>query len=111
MILPKHILQSYNGAGSGPSRELPGTGPYSVVSFEDEDQLIIGNDVVPTIKIVYEPNPFFREADKPFFRRVEVQGGADASVAARAVLMRTLLPGRRACGRPGGVLPPRRAQA
>ncbi len=87
MILPRHILQSYSGARlSAPSRELPGTGPYRVVSFEDEDQLIIGNDVVPTIKIVYEPNPFFREADKPFFRRVELQGGADASVAARAVL-------------------------
>ncbi|MFL5806681.1 MAG: peptide ABC transporter substrate-binding protein [Roseiflexaceae bacterium] len=86
MILPQHIFQIYNGTNFSPNREPPGTGPYRVVSFEDEDQLIIGNDVVPTIKVVYEPNPFFREADRPFFRRVELQGGADAGVAARAVL-------------------------
>jgi peptide/nickel transport system substrate-binding protein len=86
MILPQHIFQSYDGKSPSLNREPPGTGPYRVVSFEDEDQLIIGNDVVPTIKIVYEPNPFFREADRPFFSRVELQGGADAGVAARAVL-------------------------
>src|SRR5262245_8261798 len=86
MILPQHIFQSYDGKSLSLNRQPPGTGPYRVVSFEDEDQLIIGNDVVPTIKIVYEPNPFFREADRPFFSRVELQGGADAGVAARAVL-------------------------
>lgn len=77
MILPRHIFAKYNGANA---REAPanlqpiGTGPYRVVQFKPGDI------------IIYEPNPFFREAGKPFFKRVELKGGGDATSAARAVL-------------------------
>ncbi|WP_088241510.1 peptide ABC transporter substrate-binding protein [Calothrix rhizosoleniae] len=77
MVLPKHIFEKYNGANA---REAPanlkpvGTGPYKVVEFKPGDI------------VVFEPNKFFREADKLFFERVEMKGGGDATSAARAVL-------------------------
>ncbi len=89
LIIPRHIFKAYNGpnAQKAPANLVPiGTGPYRGVAFNTKDILIIGEDIVNMIKIIYEPNPFFREADKPFFSRVELQGGGDAAVAARAVL-------------------------
>jgi len=89
MIIPKHLFEEYNGsnAAEAPANFAPkGTGPYYVTDFVKEDVLIIGNDAVNTVKLIYEPNPFFRESDKPYFDRVELQGGGDAEVAARAVL-------------------------
>ena len=77
MILPKHIFEKYNGTKSreAPANLIPvGTGPYKVVQFKPGDI------------VVYEPNPFFREADKVFFERIELKGGGDATSAARAVL-------------------------
>jgi peptide/nickel transport system substrate-binding protein len=89
MIIPRHIFEGYAGPNAldAPANLVPvGTGPYRGVEFKTEDLLIIGDDAVSTIKIIYEPNPFFREADKPFFSRVELQGGGgDAVVAAQAV--------------------------
>ena len=89
MILPRHIFEQYNGANAAqaPANLVPvGTGPYRGVEFRTEAVLIIGNDVVNTVKIIYEPNPNFREADKPYFKRVELQGGGgDAKKAAQAV--------------------------
>jgi peptide/nickel transport system substrate-binding protein len=88
MIIPRHLFEKYAGANA---RDAPenlkgtGTGAYRVVKFTEEDILIIGEDVVNTIKIVYEPNPFFRELDKPCFERVVLQGGGDALTAAKAV--------------------------
>jgi len=67
----------YNGANarSAPANLIPiGTGAYQVAEFRPGDI------------IIYEPNPLFREADKPFFKRVEIKGGGDATSAARAVL-------------------------
>ena len=49
-----------------------------------EDVIIVGGAAVNTIRVVYAPNPFFRKADKPFFSRVELLGGGDVLVAARA---------------------------
>jgi len=89
VILPRHAFADYPGASikDAPTNLKPiGTGPYRVVEFATEDILIIGNDVVETVKIVYEANPYFREKGKPYFSRVELQGGGDAEVAARAVL-------------------------
>ncbi len=89
MVLPRHIFVDYNGpnAKDAPANLAPvGTGPYRMVEFATEDIVIIGNDVVETKKIVYEANPFFREPDELYFSRVELQGGGDAEVAARAVL-------------------------
>lgn len=88
MIIPRHLFEKYAGANA---QDAPanlkgvGTGAYRVVEFTEEDILIIGEDAVSTIKIVYEPNPFFREPDKPCFARVTLQGGGDALTAARAV--------------------------
>lgn len=89
MIIPKHLFAEYNGRNA---REAPanllavGTGPYKVAEFKEEDMLIIGDDVVNTVKVIYEPNPYFREPGKPWFKKVELQGGGDAKKAAIAVL-------------------------
>ncbi|MEH2150895.1 peptide ABC transporter substrate-binding protein [Nostoc sp.] len=76
-IIPRHIFEKYNGSNAreAPANLLPvGTGPYKVVDFKPGDI------------VVYEANSFFREANKPFFKRVELKGGGDATSAARAVL-------------------------
>ena len=88
MIIPRHLFGKYagNNAQDAPANlKGVGTGAYRVVKFTEEDLLIIGEDVVSTIKIIYEPNPFFREPDKPCFDRVSLQGGGDALTAAKAV--------------------------
>lgn len=77
MILPQHIFESYNGANvrEAPANQKPiGTGPYQVVEFKPGDI------------IIYEPNPNYWESGKPYFERVELKGGGDATSAARAVL-------------------------
>jgi peptide/nickel transport system substrate-binding protein len=89
MVIPRHLFESYNNADAqnAPANlEAVGTGPYRVRDFEEEDILIIGEDAVSTIKITYEPNPFFRDADKPWFSSVELRGGGSARKAAEAVL-------------------------
>lgn len=94
MIIPRHLFESYNGPNvqEAPNNLMAvGTGPYLVVEFKTEDILFIGGDAVNTIKIVYEPNPFFREVDKPYFSRLELSGGGDATVAAQAVLQDGLI--------------------
>jgi peptide/nickel transport system substrate-binding protein len=89
MIIPRHVFQDFNGptAQEAPGNLAPvGTGPYRVVEFSTEDVLVIGEDAVETIKIVYEVNPFFRGPNKPSFGRVELQGGGgDAAFATQAV--------------------------
>ena len=50
-----------------------GTGPYRIVSFKANDQ------------VIYERNPFFR-GDRPYFDRVVLKGGGDAISAARAAM-------------------------
>ena len=77
LIIPKHIFEEYAGAKSkeAPANLLPvGTGAFQVAEFKPGDI------------VVYTANPNFREADKPFFSRVELKGGGDAASAARAVL-------------------------
>ena len=89
MIIPRHLFEDYNGPNwqESPANLLAvGTGAYQVTDFIEEDILIIGEDVVSTIKIIYEANPQFREPDRPFFKSVELRGGGDALVAAEAVL-------------------------
>lgn len=51
-----------------------GTGPYMVEEFKAEDV------------VTYVANPNYREAGKPFFKRVVLKGGGDAQAAAQAVL-------------------------
>jgi peptide/nickel transport system substrate-binding protein len=89
MIIPQHIFEPYNGgnAAEAPANlEAMGTGAYYVDEFRTEDILIIGGDAVRTIKIIYLPNPYYREEGKPYFSRVELLGGGvDAVTAAQAV--------------------------
>ena len=89
MIIPRHVFEPYNGANAAdaPANLLPvGTGPYRVVRFKAEEVLFLGNTLVETNKIIYEPNPYFREPDKPYFSRNELKGGGTVNEAARAVL-------------------------
>jgi peptide/nickel transport system substrate-binding protein len=77
LIIPQHLFADYIGAKA---REAPnnlkaiGTGPYQTVEFKPGDI------------VIYEPNPYFREAGKPYFGRVELKGGGDPATAARAVI-------------------------
>ncbi len=89
MIIPYHAFKDYNGANASqaPANLMPvGTGPYRVVKFKPEEVLFLGNDLIETNKIVFEPNPYFREPDKPYFSRVELKGGGTVNEAARSVL-------------------------
>lgn len=73
-IYPEHIL-SKGGSASDAFRTNPiGTGPYVVESFTPNDQ------------IIYVANTRYREPNKPYFARVNLKGGGDATSAARAVL-------------------------
>jgi peptide/nickel transport system substrate-binding protein len=77
MILPRHALAAYTGAGA---RNAPfnlksfGTGPYKVDTFHSGDI------------VVYSINQYYREPDKPAFDQVQFKGGGNAASAARAVL-------------------------
>ena len=89
MIIPRHVFAVFNGpnAQEAPANLVPiGTGPYRGLEFKEEDILIIGEDAVSTVKIIFEANSHFRETGKPFFKRVELQGGGgDAVFAAKLV--------------------------
>ncbi len=66
MIIPRHLFEGYAGSNwqDAPANlKAVGTGAYRVAEFREEDILIIGDDAVSTIKIIYEPNPHFRETD------------------------------------------------
>ena len=89
VILPEHLFADYNGANAqeNPANRLAvGTGPFKVTEFVEEDILIIGDDVVSTVKIVYDVNPHYYVKGKPHFSRVVLRGGGDAESAARASL-------------------------
>jgi peptide/nickel transport system substrate-binding protein len=77
MVLPKHALEKFAGTAS---RDAPfnqksfGTGPFMVQEFKPGDVLTLVS------------NPNYRDANKPFFKQVDIKGGGDAVSAARAVL-------------------------
>jgi peptide/nickel transport system substrate-binding protein len=93
MIIPRHKFADYTNENA---REAPanwgvndgdtvGTGPYRVVSFKPQEVLFLGNDLVETYNIAFEPNAYFREEDKPYFSKVILRGGGTAIQAARSV--------------------------
>lgn len=89
MILPRHILEQFNNAMAPQTASniaTVGTGPYHMTELAIEDTILIGDDVIEVVKIIYEPNPFFREEDNLSFTRIELLGGGDATTAARLVL-------------------------
>jgi peptide/nickel transport system substrate-binding protein len=75
-VYPKHILDAEDKKGAHDAflTNPVGTGPYKVESFSPNDQ------------VVYVINENYREADKPYFSKVNLKGGGDAASAARAVL-------------------------
>ena len=80
MIIPEHVFAAYNNANaaSASANLAPvGTGPYRLKEFRKEDVLMIGEDVVNTVKLIYEPNPNYRDAGKLHFKQVTLQGGGD----------------------------------
>ena len=88
VILPRHIFEPYAGANAreAPANTLPiGTGPYYVIppGIKPQEVLLLGSSIVETNKTVFEPNPYFRETDKPFFKRIEWRGGGTAGEALR----------------------------
>jgi peptide/nickel transport system substrate-binding protein len=90
MILPRHIFEPFAGANAAaaPANLIAiGTGPYMVSEYINEDTLIIGGDAVSTNRIIFTPNLYFREPNKPFFSAVELHGGGDAALAGQAVLV------------------------
>jgi len=87
MIIPRHLFEDYNGANFADAPEnlqAVGTGPYFISEYRKEDVLIIGGNAVSTVKIIYEINPYYREPNKPFFRKLELQGGGDLNLAGQA---------------------------
>jgi len=76
MIIQKKQFQDYMGekAKDAPGNlAIIGTGPYKVKEFKPGDV------------VTYDINPNYREANKPFFKEVQLKGGGDATSAARAV--------------------------
>jgi peptide/nickel transport system substrate-binding protein len=89
LIIPEHVFAAFNNAtaATAPVNFAPvGTGPYIASEFLKEDVLLIGDNVVNTVKIIYKPNPYYRDPGKLHFKQVIVQGGGDTTVAAKAVL-------------------------
>jgi len=87
MIIPRHIFEAYSGANfadASANLQAIGTGPYFVHEYRKEDVLIIGGNAVSTVKIIYDVNPHYRDPNKPFFNRVELQGGGDLNLAGQA---------------------------
>ncbi|MCP4146318.1 MAG: peptide ABC transporter substrate-binding protein, partial [bacterium] len=91
LIIPRHIFESYNGpnARNAPANILPvGTGPYRVISpgIKPQEVMFLGSQIVKTNKIVFESNPYFREKNKPFFRKIVFRGGGTKKEASRSVI-------------------------
>lgn len=88
VIVPRHLFKAHP---VGEIHHAPqtlaevGTGPFRLKAFRKEEMLMIGDDLVNSVRIIYEANPYFREKGKPFFKRVELFGGGDSLAAARAV--------------------------
>ena len=99
VILPRHILSGYDGSwrvnefieqGDEGDQALfdlmVGTGPYRPTEARQEEVLFLGTEFRETNRIIYEPNPVYREEGKPFFDRLELKGGSTTNGAARSVL-------------------------
>jgi peptide/nickel transport system substrate-binding protein len=75
-ILPAHSFNDEPLAANNPDFLLfpIGTGPFVITEFSPNDLVLLSM------------NENYREANKPFFATVMVQGGGDAASAARSVL-------------------------
>lgn len=82
MIIPGHI---YSETSEAPMPSV-GSGPYQLLSANTEEVLFLGSELVTTVKLIYEVNPYYRGKADLYFQRVEMQGGGTAVEAAGAVL-------------------------
>jgi peptide/nickel transport system substrate-binding protein len=76
-VYPKHVLGAggdQKAANDAFLAKPTGTGPYKVDSFSPNDQ------------VIYVVNDNFRDANSPYFAKINLKGGGDATSAARAVL-------------------------
>lgn len=83
LILPGHI---YAGTTVDEEVEPVGTGPYKLVSTSAEEVLFLGNELVTTVRFIYEVNPYYRNVDDLYFTKIELRGGGTALEAASSVL-------------------------
>ncbi len=85
LILPEHVFEPYKGENAREARAntVPvGTGPYRVKEPGDpaesgikpQEVLFLGSQVVKTVKIEFEPNPFYRFPEKLAFRKITWRG-------------------------------------
>jgi peptide/nickel transport system substrate-binding protein len=77
LVIPRHVFEPDKGPNSrtSPNNLKPvGTGPYKLDDFKPGDVLLVSI------------NDNYRDPNKPFFDKIEVKGGGDATSAARAVL-------------------------
>jgi peptide/nickel transport system substrate-binding protein len=96
VILPQHVYSQPDGSivdqAYRPTAELNrlafGTGPFQVITFEPQETLFLGNEIIQTVRIVFEANPHFRETGKPYIDRIILHGGSTIDEAARQVLER-----------------------
>ena len=73
-VLPQHILKDCPVAAQCPYNQKPiGTGPYVVTDFISGDH------------VSYVANDKFREPNAPWFAKIDLKGGGDASTALKAV--------------------------
>jgi peptide/nickel transport system substrate-binding protein len=76
-VYPKHVLGAggdQKAANDAFLAKPTGTGPYKVDSFSPNDQ------------VIYVANENFRDPNSPYFAKINLKGGGDATSAARAVL-------------------------
>jgi peptide/nickel transport system substrate-binding protein len=86
VILPEHIFESYKGtnAREAPANVVPvGTGPYRVrkPGIESQEVILLGSQIVKTVLITFEPNPYYRSPDAISFQKIFWNGGGDLNVA------------------------------
>lgn len=89
LILPQHVFEQYNGENyaDAPANKLPvGTGPYRVVAFSPQEVLFLGDKLVETNRVTYEPNYYFHGPEQPAFNRVELRGWGLPELSAQSVL-------------------------
>ncbi len=73
-VLPKHVLETCTVATQCPYNQKPiGTGPYVVTEFVSGDH------------VSYQANDKFREPNAPYFAKIDLKGGGDATTAVKAV--------------------------